>query len=822
MTALPVEATLPELRAALSGHASAVLVAPPGAGKSTRVPLALLAEPWRGDGRILVLEPRRLAARAAARRMAETVGEPVGRTVGYRVRMDAKVSAATRVEVVTSGVFVRMIADDPELSGVAAVLFDEVHERALDTDLGLALALDSQGALRPDLKLLAMSATADAARIAALLGGAPVVTSSGRSFPVETRHAPPPPRTRMEDAVTEAVRRALRDETGSVLAFLPGRAEIERTAERLAVGLPGDVDLVPLHGGLDGRAQDAAIRPAAACRRKVVLATPIAETSITIEGVRAVVDAGYVRRPRFEPAMGLTRLVTEKVSRAAADQRRGRAGRTEPGVCVRLWAEAQTAALLPFDPPEILDADLASLALDLADWGVDDPRKLAWLDPPPEAAFREARALLQGLGAIDAAGSITADGRALRALPLPPRLAHMVHKAAETGEAGLAAEIALILTEQGLGGRDVNVAHRLDALARDRSERARAGRDAARRWAKLAGSAGGGAVDPLRVGRLVALAFPDRIAQARGQAGAYRTAAGRGGVLDPAIALAREPFLAVAELQGAAQNARILLAAPLDQPTIETTFADRIAEEEVSAFDPDVAAVRTTQLRRLGALVLAERRTVPKPGPETLAALLHGVAGLGLDRLPWSAETRQLRARAGFLHRTLGAPWPDVSDAALLPALDAWLGPYVPGAVGLADISRSALAAALDGLLAGTGRSGDLDRLAPARLGTPSGRSAEIDYSGERPTVSVRVQDLYGLAAHPAVAGGALPLVVQLLSPADRPIQVTTDLPGFWRGSWADVRSELRGRYPKHAWPEDPATAPPVRLNKHVRTGGGG
>ena len=822
MTALPVEAALPELRAALSGHASAVLVAPPGAGKSTRVPLALLAEPWRGDGRILVLEPRRLAARAAARRMAETVGEPVGRTVGYRVRMDAKVSAATRVEVVTSGVFVRMIADDPELSGVAAVLFDEVHERALDTDLGLALALDSQGALRPDLKLLAMSATADAARIAALLGGAPVVTSSGRSFPVETRHAPPPPRTRMEDAVTEAVRRALRDETGSVLAFLPGRAEIERTAERLAVGLPGDVDLVPLHGGLDGRAQDAAIRPAAAGRRKVVLATPIAETSITIEGVRVVVDAGYVRRPRFEPAMGLTRLVTEKVSRAAADQRRGRAGRTEPGVCVRLWVEAQTAALLPFDPPEILDADLASLALDLADWGVDDPRKLAWLDPPPEAAFREARALLQGLGAIDAAGSITADGRALRALPLPPRLAHMVHKAAETREAGLAAEIALILTEQGLGGRDVNVAHRLDALARDRSERARAGRDAARRWAKLAGGAGGGAVDPLRVGRLVALAFPDRIAQARGQAGAYRTAAGRGGVLDPAIALAREPFLAVAELQGAAQNARILLAAPLDQPTIETTFSDRIAEEEVSAFDPDVAAVRTTQLRRLGALVLAERRTVPKPGPETLAALLHGVAGLGLDRLPWSAETRQLRARAGFLHRTLGAPWPDVSDAALLPALDVWLGPYVPGAVGLADISRAALAAALDGLLAGTGRAGDLDRLAPARLATPSGRSAEIDYSGERPTVSVRVQDLYGLAAHPAVAGGALPLVVQLLSPADRPIQVTTDLPGFWRGSWADVRSDLRGRYPKHAWPEDPATAPPVRLNKHVRTGGGG
>lgn len=820
MTVLPVEAALPELRAALSAHASAVLVAPPGAGKSTRVPLALLDEGWRGDGRILVLEPRRLAARAAARRMAETLGEPVGRTVGYRVRMDAKVSAATRVEVVTSGVFVRMIADDPELAGVAAVLFDEVHERALDTDLGLALALDSQAALRPDLKILAMSATADAARIAALLGGAPVVTSTGRSFPVETRHAPPAPRTRMEDAVAEAVRRALRDETGSVLAFLPGRAEIERTAERLADGLPPNVDVVPLHGGLDGRAQDAAIRPAESGRRKVVLATPIAETSITIEGVRVVVDAGYVRRPRFEPAMGLTRLVTEKVSRAAADQRRGRAGRTEPGVCVRLWAEAQTAALLPFDPPEILDADLASLALDLAEWGVDDPRKLAWLDPPPEAAFREARALLEGLGAIDAAGSITADGRALRALPLPPRLAHMVHKAAETGEAGLAAEIALVLTEQGLGGRDVNVAHRLDALARDRSERARAGRDAARRWAQMAGGKGGtGGIDPLRVGRLLALAFPDRIAQARGQAGAYRTAAGRGGLIDPAIALAREPFLAVAELQGAAQNARILLAAPLDLATIEENFAGRIVEEEVSAFDPEVEGVRTTRVRRLGALVLAERRTVPKPDAKALSALLDGIAGLGLDRLPWSAETRQLRARAGFLHRTLGAPWPDVSDAALLPTLADWLGPYVPGAVGLSDISRSALAAALDGFLAGAGRPGDLDRLAPSRLATPSGRSAEIDYAGDRPTVSVRVQDLYGLATHPTVAGGALPLVVHLLSPADRPIQVTTDLPGFWRGSWSDVRSDLRGRYPKHAWPEDPATAPPVRLNKHLRTG---
>jgi len=819
VTRLPVEEALPALREALSAGPSAVLVAPPGAGKSTRVPLALLEEGWRGDGRILVLEPRRLAARAAARRMAETLGEAVGQTVGYRVRMDAKVSAATRIEVVTSGVFVRMIADDPELDGVAAVLFDEIHERALDTDLGLALALDGQGALRPDLRLVAMSATADAERIARLLGDAPVVESRGRTFPVETDYAPTAPHTRMEDAVADAVRRTLRDDNGSLLAFLPGRAEIERTMERLS-DLPAEIDLVPLHGGLDGRAQDAAIRPAKPGRRKVVLATPIAETSITIEGVRVVIDAGYVRRPRFEPATGLTRLVTERVSRAAADQRRGRAGRTEPGRCIRLWAEGQTAALIPFDPPEILDADLSSLALDLAEWGVEDPAQLAWLDPPPTAAFREARALLADLGAIDPAGSITADGRALRALPLPPRLAHMVHKAAATGEADLAARIALLLTEQGLGGRDTNLTHRLDALARDRSERARAGRTAAARWSKVAGGSGGDGSrpDPARVGRLVAIAFPDRVAQTRGQPGGYRTAGGRGGVLDPADPLAREPYLAVAELQGAAQKARILSAAPLDPAMIEELLAERIVEEEVSAFDAAAGAVRSRWQRRFGTLVLAERRTVPKPGAETLSALMAGFAERGIDRLPWSAESRHLRERIGFLHRTLGEPWPDVSDAALAGTLEDWLGPFVPSAVALSDVTEAALTAALEGLLANAGLGGQADRLAPRRFVMPSGQGAAIDYSGEQPAIAIRVQDLFGVAEHPSVAGGSLPLVVTLLSPADRPIQTTMDLPGFWRGSWADVRSDLRGRYPKHAWPEDPASAPPIRLKKHLKS----
>lgn len=818
MAELPVEAALPELKAALAQERAAVLVAPPGAGKSTRVPLALLDEAWRGDGRILVLEPRRLAARAAAQRMAETLGESVGATVGYRVRMETRVSEATRIEVITSGVFTRIITADPELSGVAAVLFDEIHERGLDSDLGLALTLDVRSALRPDLRLLAMSATADAERIAALLGGAPVIESQGRSFPVETRYLPPPTATRMEAAVGACVRATLSREPGSILAFLPGRGEIERTLTALAGDLPADVDLVPLHGGLDGRAQDAAIRPAAPGRRKVVLATPIAETSITIQGVRVVIDAGTVRRPRYEPATGLTRLATEKVSRAAADQRRGRAGRTEPGVAIRLWPEGQTASLTPFDPPEILEADLSGLVLDLAEWGVADPAQLAWLDPPPEPAWREAVALLGALGALDRSGAITPEGRALRALPLPPRLAHMVHVAAARGEAGVAAEIALLLTEQGLGGRDTDLSHRLETLRRDRSERAKTGRAMARRWAEAAGGKSGTASphSALAVGRLLALAYPDRIAQARGKPGAFRTAGGRGGVLDPADPLARERFLAVGELQGAAQNARILLAAPLDAATIETEFSERIVEDETLAFDPDLAAVRQTRRRRLGAVVLSEARTVPKAGPETLDALLDGVAELGLDRLPWTDAARQLFDRIGFLHRIVGEPWPEISEDRLVATFADWLGPFVPGAVALSDIRGADLQAALLALVPG-GRPRELDRLAPVRLDTPSGRSVPIEYAGDEPSISVRVQDLFGLAVHPAVAEGRVPLTLTLLSPADRPIQVTRDLPGFWRGSWADVRKDLKGRYPKHNWPEDAASAPPTRLKKDVR-----
>ncbi|MDQ0315191.1 ATP-dependent helicase HrpB [Amorphus orientalis] len=815
---LPIEAVLPDLLAALRSQTAAVLVAPPGAGKSTRVPLALMGEAWRGSRRILVLQPRRLAARAAARRMAETLGEPVGETVGYRVRMDAKVSARTRVEVVTAGVFTRMITADPELCGVAAVLFDEVHERGLDSDLGLALALDVQAALRDDLRVIAMSATADAAGISALLGGAPVIESAGRSFPVEIRYRPGPAGARIEEITADCVCATLREETGSLLVFLPGRAEIERTLARLADRVASDVDLVPLHGGLDGKAQDAAIRPPASGRRKVVLATPIAETSITIDGVRVVIDCGYARRPRFEPATGLTRLVTERVSRAAADQRSGRAGRTGPGIAIRLWAEGQTASLPAFDPPEILEADLSGLVLDLADWGVRDPADLTWLDPPPGPAWREAVQLLTALDALDERGGITPEGRALRALPLPPRLAHMIHAAAGRDQAGIAAEVALVLTEQGLGGRDTNLAHRLDLLRSDRSARATRARETAARWAQAAGArrAASASAAPSEVGRLLALAFPDRIAQARGKPGSYRTASGRGAVLDPADTLARERYLAVGELQGAAQNARILLAAPLDQAAIESDFAERIVDEESLAFDPDAAAVRLTRRRLLGALVLSEVRSVPSAGPETLDVLMAAIGARGLSALPFSETARQLKDRLSFLRRSVGEPWPDVSDEALAAAPADWLAPFVPGAVALSDIKSSDLEAALSSMLL-PHLSGDLDRLAPARLTTPSGRSVAIDYRADEPTIAVRVQDLFGLANHPVVAAGRSPLVVHLLSPADRPVQVTRDLPGFWAGSWSDVRKDLRGRYPKHNWPEDPATSPPTRLRKDLR-----
>ena len=825
---LPIDEALPRLATALREQACAVLVAPPGAGKTTRVPLVLAGEPWAAGRKIIVLEPRRLAARAAAERMAATLGERVGDTVGLRVRFGSKVSQRTRIEVVTEGVFTRLILADPSLEGVAAVLFDEFHERALDADLGLALARDAQQGLREDLRLLVMSATLDGARIARLLGDAPVVESAGRAFPVETRYVGRDPGLPIEQQIADVTARALRAEPGSALVFLPGAAEIRRTETLLRERLADPaVAIVPLYGALDRDLQDEAIAPAPPGRRKVVLATAIAETSITIEGVRIVVDSGLARVPRYEPAVGLTRLETVRVSRAAADQRRGRAGRTEPGVCLRLWDEGQTAALEPYARPEILAADLSSFVLDLALWGARDPAELAFLDPPPAAAVAEARALLRDLGALDAEGRITEEGRRLRALPLPPRLARMVVDAAASGAAEEAAQIAAILSERGLGGDDVDLAHRLEAFRRDRSRRAADARQMARRWAEIAetsrpkaqgrqGAAlpGAAAKEGASVGAILARAYPDRVAKSRGGGdGAFLLANGRGGQVDPASPLAREPFLVVAELSGAAARGRILLAAPIALADIERLFADRIVEREDIAFDPASAGLRARRVRRLGALVLADSPQSVTPSAETARLLAEGAARIGLDRLPWTEALRQWQSRVLFLRRIEGDEWPDLSEAALAATAATWLAPALADKVGLDALSPEAFATALRDLLPWPLRR-RLEAEAPTHFEAPSGSRIPIAYDGPEPKIAVRVQELFGLDRHPAIAGGRAPLVIELLSPAHRPVQVTRDLPGFWRGSYAAVRAEMRGRYPKHPWPEDPLAAAPTRRAK--------
>jgi len=808
---LPVHEVLPELKAALASQTAAVLVAPPGAGKTTVVPLELLGESWIADGKIIVLEPRRLAARAAAERMAKTLGEKPGETVGFRVRMQSKVSAKTRIEVVTEGVFTRMILADPELAGVACVIFDEFHERSLDADLGLALARDAQGVLREDLRLLVMSATLDGAAVARLLGDAPVIESQGRAYPVDTRYLGRDDRLRLEDQAVRAVERALAEESGSLLVFLPGQGEILRTAERLAerVRRP-DVDIDPLYGALTPAEQDRAISPAPAGRRKVVLATSIAETSLTIEGVRVVIDAGLARVPRFDPASGLTRLATVRVSRAAADQRRGRAGRTEPGVCYRLWDEAETRALPAFADPEIKEADLSGLALDLARWGAGDPADLAFLDPPPVTAFREARSLLQRLEALDEAGVLTAHGKALSDMPLAPRLAHMVLKAAAHGQAGLAARIAVLIAERGLGGRDVDLRHRLEGLERDRSPRARDARALADRWAGLAGRAG--SEEPLADGLLLAFAYPERIARARGPLGEFQLVSGRGAFLELTDALARETWLAVAELGGGERRDRILLAAPVDEAELAQAFADQLETEE-RLDESGGGRLRVKRITRLGRLAVREQ-VDDNPDPALIAAALaERVRREGVGVLPWGEAAQALRERLAFLRR-YDDSWPDLSDGALVARLDEWLVPLLPGARSLAALKPDVLDGALRTLIPWE-RQRELDAAAPARWTAPTGNSFAIDYAAEGgPRVEVRVQEVFGLAEHPAVANGQAPLTLALLSPAHRPIQTTKDLPGFWRGSWKDVRSDMRGRYPKHVWPEDPATAAPTTRAK--------
>ena len=837
---LPIDDVLGALRRALASHSSAVLVAPPGAGKTTRAPLALLDEPWAKGKRLILLEPRRLAARAAAARMAATLGERVGETIGLRVRLASLVSKRTRIEVVTEGVFTGMILADPSLDGVAAVLFDEFHERSLDADLGLAFALDAQAALREDLRLLIMSATLDGARVRAMIGDAPLIESQGRAFPVATRYVGRNPSARVEDEVARVTLDALASEGGSILVFLPGQGEIRRVAETLRGRIKRpNVDIAPLYGALDSRAQDLAIAPAPAGRRKVVLATSIAETSLTIEDVRVVIDGGLMRVPVYEPDVGLTRLETVRVSRANADQRRGRAGRTEPGVCYRLWEEAANGGLQPYAAPEVLSADLSGLMLDCALWGVADPGKLAFLDSPPRAALTEARALLTAIGAVDGDDRITEEGRAIASLALPPRLARMVVDTAREGEGGIAGEIAVLLTERGLGGDAVDLAIRLEAFRRDRSQRADDARRLARglaarvestltpnpsprgrgEYAHLPAGEGGRRSRPdegaasTSVGALLAWAYPDRVAMSRGRRGEFLMANGRAAALEAHDPLAGERYLAIGEIAGRAASARILTATALALDDIERVASASIETLDELTFDRASASLRARRRRRLGALTLAEQ-TLPVPQDDAAAlTLARGILSLGLKRLPWSKALRQRRDRVMFLRRADGEAWPDVSDDALA-ADPGWLAPFLVGKTKLDEIGADDLASALDAALPW-----DLERRlndeAPTHFHAPTGTAAPIDYEAEGgPLIALRVQELFGLNEHPALAGGRIPLTLHLLSPANRPIQITRDLPGFWRGSWAAVRSDLRGRYPRHFWPEDPAAAQPTTRAK--------
>ena len=851
--ALPVDAVLPDLVRALGASAGSVLQAPPGAGKTTRVPLALLDADWLGDRSVVMLEPRRLAARTAARRLAQQLGERVGDTVGYQVRLDRSGGPRTRVEVVTEGILTRRLLGDPALERgpggrpVGVVIFDEYHERSLQADLGLALCLQARALLRPDLRILVMSATLDGARVASLLGpDTPVVTSEGRAHPVETHYLGRAPTRRLdgraarvEDGVADAVRRALRDETGSVLAFLPGVGEIRRTAERLD-GLAPDVRLAPLYGTLPAAEQDAAIAPAAPGERKVVLATSIAETSLTIEGVRVVVDAGLARRPRFDAGSGMSRLETVRVSAAEADQRRGRAGRTEPGVCYRLWSETEQAALQPFAPPEIASADLAPLALDLAAWGAA-PDELAWLDPPPAALYASARDLLRALGALDAGGALTEHGRQLAELPLHPRLAHLAVRGRQLGRAALAADLAALLGErdvvQGHGPArghhaDVDLRLRVEALRGhelasvrglrlDRGALHRA-REQGRRW-RRAWDARERPDDLDLVGRLLALAYPDRVAQKvadSAQGARFRLREGRSATLDTAQPLADADLLAVGDLDDRQGGVRVFLAAPLTAEDVDALFADDIVEEDVVTWDAGAGAVRARRVRRLGAVVLGDA-PLRQPDPARVrAALAEGLREAGLEALGWSRDARRLRDRLAFLHaHDDGAEpvWPDVSDDALIRQIDLWLGTELARATRLSDLARTDLAGALLALVPWD-RHADLDRLAPSHVGVPSGSRIPVDYADpEAPVLAVRLQEVFGLEATPTVLGGRVPLVMHLLSPAGRPAQVTTDLASFWRDAYFDVRKDLRGRYPKHHWPENPLDATPTARAKRRR-----
>lgn len=837
---LPIDTVLPALVAAAGAAPNVVLQAPPGAGKSTVVPLALLGEPWARGKRLIMLEPRRLAARAVAQRMARTLGEPVGRTVGYRMRLETRVSRETRIEVVTEGVLTRLLQADPALEGTALVIFDEFHERSVQGDLALALALDAQATIAPDLKLLLMSATLDARAIADWLGAVPAIVAEGRSHPVEVRFvgkgapALPPGEESPEQLVTRIIRRALREEPGDLLVFLPGAAEIRRVQSLLA-GAQEDaarVRVLPLHGDLTLAEQDEALAPASAAGRKVILSTNIAETSLTVEGVRVVVDAGLVRRSVFDPVSGMSRLETRRISRAAAEQRCGRAGRLGPGVCYRLWSESAHRGLAAFTTPEILDADLSAVALELAAWGVRDAGQLRWLDPPRAAMLASARELLTRLDALDQAGRITARGRAMAAIPAHPRLAHMLLEARELGSIELASELAALLSERdilarGAGPRDADMRTRLEVLRRSSGGDARESfgvrrvREAARAFQRQLQARVEDKVepaDPAEAGLLLAFAYPDRIARRRDDAAArYLLANGRGAFFAEPQSLARAELIVAAELDDREREARILLAAPIERALLEKHFAERletVRTVEWSERDQGVIARETT---RLDALTLRERVLTDIAPEEALAATLARVRRLGLDTLPWNREARELRARVELL-RELSGPstreqdeWPALDDAALGATLEHWLAPSLAGITRRVDLERVNLADALRTLLPAR-QQRQLDALAPTHLEVPSGSRVRIDYLDENaPVVAVRLQEVFGLTETPRIAHGRVPVTFKLLSPAQRPVQITRDLASFWRGGYAQVRKELRGRYPKHYWPDNPLEAAPTR-----------
>ncbi|MCZ8129947.1 MAG: ATP-dependent helicase HrpB [Steroidobacteraceae bacterium] len=829
LPALPIIEALPALRAALRERTAAVLEAPPGAGKSTVVPLALLDEPWLAGRRIVVLEPRRLAARAVAERMAGTLGERAGGTVGYRMRLETRVSRTTRIEVVTEGILARLLLDDPALEGVGLVAFDEFHERSLPADLGLALCLDAQRNLRDDLRLLAMSATLDGGPVARLLadarGDAPVVRATGRAFEVETRYAKRPPE-HVEREVANTVRRALAEEPGDALVFLPGAPEIRRVERNLLESeLPRGTRVLPLYGELPPDAQDAALAPSPPGTRKVVLATSIAETSLTIDGVRIVVDAGLARRSRFDPVTGMSRLETLRASLASADQRRGRAGRTQPGVCYRVWTEEMHRKLPAAQPPEIAEADLAPLALDLACWGTP-AESLAWLDPPPGPALAQARDLLAGLGALDAHGRITAAGRRMAALGLHPRLAHLLLRARDLGAPRLGAELAALLSERdfaratgGPGSRDSDIVKRLEllrgghvvGLEADRGARERARRLADTWERQLGGSRGETAVDP---GLLLAFAYPDRIGRRRGETGRYLLSGGRGAAFAGPDALAAAELLIVPELDAGEREARIHLAAPVALEDLERHCAEAIATTERVEWDRREQAVVARREQRLGAIVLRERAATDVDGSRLVSAMLDGVRALGLDVLPWTKPARALQTRLEFLRRVdappgRGSEWPDVADAALAGTLEHWLAPWLDGITRREHLARLDLVEILRARLDYPAQQA-LDRLAPTHLEVPSGSRIPIDYGGDAPSIAVRLQEMFGLTTTPTVADGRVPLTVELLSPAGRPVQVTRDLASFWARGYAEVKKELKGRYPKHYWPDDPLQARPT------------